>query len=463
MQTISFPKPFRFGVADADLQVIGEAHTLKEEQSTPTMWHHFAKTSGKCFRNDSPLEGIDRYHHWRQDIEEMKKMGITHYRTSISMSRILKENGEVNANAIAWYTTYFQALKKAGISIMATLYHWELPQYLTGQGGWKNRKTIDVFVSHTKTVVQQLGEYIDDYLLLNEPWCSSLLSYHLGIHAPGETDLKSGLLAAHHLLLAQGVAFAEAKKIDKTLKIGTTFNVQPSYAATADPNDQKAAQYADGYFNRWFFDPLFMGKYPEDMVELYGKQMPKVTQEDLKIIHIGKNLSTMGINYYRGDIVKWNDTVDVRYESVTIPDGLTNDLNWPIFIPPHYPSGLYDILTQLYYAYRPFGLPEMMITENGMAQYASWDGKSAVVEDARRIHYISAHLKQVHDAILRGIPVTGYYAWTLMDNYEWAEGYKPNSCFGMIFVDRKTMQRVWKKSAYWYQKLIASHVLEVSA
>src|SRR3989344_4870747 len=281
MNSIVFPSDFRFGVADADLQVIGEDNTIREEGSEKTMWYNFAQHSGKVHDHATPGIGIDRYHRWRQDIEIMKAMGAKHYRTSVSMSRTLFRNGQVNAKAIAWYTNYFKALKRAGIAIYVTLYHWELPLYLHEQGGWTNKKTTDVFVKHARTVAQNLGEYIEEYFILNEPWCSAMLSYHLGIHAPGETNLARALLAAHHLLLAQGAAYETIRAVSKSANISTVVNTETSYAYSADPKDIKAAKRSDGYFNRWFLDPLFIGKYPADMVNLYGKAMPNISTSDL--------------------------------------------------------------------------------------------------------------------------------------------------------------------------------------
>jgi beta-glucosidase len=454
---VSFPPSFAFGVADADLQVIGEDHTLREEQSEKTMWYDFGQNSGRVHENATPGPGVDRYHLWKSDIEIMKSLGVRHYRTSVSMSRILKENGEPNPKTITWYTNYFKALKKAGIAIYATLYHWELPLYLHKTGGWKNPKTIDVFLKHTQTVAKELGEYIDEYFILNEPWCASLLSYHLGIHAPGEKSLASGLLASHHLLLAQGRTYNILKSIDKTLKVSTVFNTETAYPYSQNPKDVTAAKRADGYFNRWFFDPLFLGAYPSDMVELYDKAMPKTTKEELKEIHIGDKLYTMGINYYCGRLNKWDDTAELGYTSVLDPKGPTNDLGWPICIPPAYPEGFYDMLTQTWDRYKDHGLKRMLITENGMALKSELTGDG--IRDARRVEYLREHIRQVHKAMESGIPVEGYFAWTLMDNYEWAEGYKPNSCFGMIYVDRNTMKRILKDSALWYADVMKSHAI----
>ena len=456
---LSFPKKFTLGVADADLQVIGENAVRKEEKSQPTMWYHFAQSSGKCFQNDTPGIGIDRFHRWRQDIDIMKQIGIKHYRTSVSMSRILKQNGETNGNAITWYKNYFKALKRAGIHIYATLYHWELPLFMHEQGGWKNPKTIDLFVKHAQAVVNNLGEYIDEYFVLNEPWCASMLSYHQGVHAPGEKNLADALLAAHNLLIAQGVAFRAMKHIDKRLNVGTVVNTEPAYAYSTDSKDIEAAKRANGYFNLWFWDPIFLGKYPEYMVELYGKAMPKISAADMATIKIGKEMYTFGTNYYCGDVAQYNPKKDLQYSPHINPKGQTNDLGWPIFTPPYYPEGLYDMLQQVWYSYKDHGLKRLYITENGIANYTPWDGKEKIVNDDRRISYYRVHLQQVHKAIRRGIPVAGYFAWTLMDNYEWAEGYRPQSCFGMIHVDRKTLQRVWKKSAIWYQNVLRTNTL----
>jgi beta-glucosidase len=447
-----FPSSFRFGVADADLQVIGEKYTRAEEQSERTMWSYFAETSGKCFQNQGPEEGVDRYHLWEQDIELMKQLGIKHYRTSVSMNRILKENGDVNQKAVAWYTNYFKGLKNAGISIYATLYHWELPLYLHKIGGWKNRKTVEIFVKHASAVVKYLGEYIDEYFILNEPWCASMLSYHIGGHAPGETDLHGAIMASHHLLLAQGMAFRALKAIDKHLPVSTVVNVETSYAYSPDKKNIEAARHSDGYFNRWFLDPLYLGTYPEDMVRLYGNAMPKISNDDLKTIAVGKDLLTLGINYYCGRIIAHDPKAPLGYAAKNVDGAEVNDLGWPIFVPPYYPEGLYDILQQLYYSYHSYGLKRMYITENGMALKTS-------IKDQRRVEYYQTHISQVYKAITRGIPVAGYFAWTLMDNYEWAEGYRPKSCFGMVHVDRKTMKRIPKSSALWYAGVMKTNSL----
>jgi beta-glucosidase len=453
-EVITFPKEFRFGVADADLQVLGEDQARANEGSEPSMWYAFADKTGL----ETPGIGSDRYNRWREDIDHMREMGVKHYRTSISMARTLHRNGEVNLQAIEWYKSYFKALRDAGISIYATLYHWELPQHLQEMGGWINREAVTTaFLRHTQAVVEHLGQWIEEYFILNEPWCSSFLSYYLGIHAPGKQheshkeNLREAVVAAHHLLLAQGLAFRRIKELAPQAKVSTVFNVQPAYLPSPSPENSLAAQYGDGYFNGWFFDPLFLGHYPEQIVELYGEDsMPPGYQDDMEVIKVGDKLHSMGINYYRGALyISSRGAVPIK--EVKYEGGLTNHLDWPIFEPPLYPEGLYDILQQIYYSYRAHGLKRMYITENGIALDTSWDD--------RRIEYLAKHLSQLHKALLRGIPLEAYFTWTLLDNYEWAEGYSARSSFGLIHVDRPSLKRTWKQSAYWYRDLMKTHVL----
>lgn len=451
-----FPNDFIFGVADADLQVIGEQNTLENEGSCLTMWSHFAKTSGKCHQDESPMIGVDRYHRWAEDVGLISALGVSAYRCSISMSRLLTERGTVNEKAVAWYRQYFQALKDANIKVYATLYHWELPQFLQEKGGWKQRDTVNWLVKHGLAAMEAFGDIVQDFFVLNEPWCAAMQSYHLGIHAPGEENLQGALLAAHHMLLAQGMIVREAKVRFPQIRIGTVYNVQTNYAASTDAADREACARSEAYFNDLFFEPTYFGRYPKKLIELCGAQMPIFSEADLEIICVGRLLDYHGINYYNGAMNTLDETKPLGYGSIVDEALGTNDLGWPVFVPPHYPEGLYDILTQLHDRYREAGLSNIMITENGMALSAGWDGSSEVVADPRRVEYFKAHLAQAHKAILKGVPLTAYFAWTLMDNYEWAEGYRPESCFGMVYVDRNTLQRVPKQSYYWYQALARS-------
>lgn len=427
------------------------------ENSNQTMWNAFAKRGG-TFQNQSTDEGIDRFSLWKKDVEFMKNIGLKHYRTSISMSRTLNKDNTVNLKAIKWYRTYFKELKKHNIKIYATLYHWELPQYLYEKGGWTNTQTIDTYLQHVRTTIQELGDLIDVYFLMNELWCISMNSYYHGIHAPGEKSLHHALQIAHNLLLAQGLGFEIIKKINQNAQIGTVSNARPVYPFTQSDTDKKAAIKADGVFNRWFLDPLFKGSYPQDIIELYGKQLPDFPKSDFKTIKVGHKLDMFGVNFYRGKFVQKAKT-PLGYEDIIKPHTLTNDLGWPITIRPNYPDCLYDMLTIFYKRYKTHGLKNIYITENGMAQSTPWNGKDSMIKDHRRIYYYQEHLIQVHKAIKSGIPVKGYFAWTLMDNYEWEHGYKPESAFGLIHVDRKTLKRIPKLSYFWYKEVIKTRQL----
>lgn len=456
LQNFQFPKNFKFGIADADLQVIGEKHTLKYEKSEPTMWTHFAQTSGKVFNNQTPLEGIDRYHQWKTDIDVMKKLGVKHYRTSVSMSRTMTRERKPNEKALFWYRNYFQHLKKNGFTIYTTLYHWELPQYLSEKGGWKNRITADYLVEHAKIVYKYLGEFIEEYFILNEPYQSTIESYHMGCHAPGEENLKGALAAVHHTLLAQGMVFHTLKNLDKKLKVSTVYNPRITYAASSSPEDLKAALFAFGYQTGIFTDPLYLGKYPEYMMEIFEGIMPKIHEGDMEIIKVGSGLHAFGVNFYRGTINQYDKKNEIKFSEVRFPQGITNGLGWPVNIPPTYPESFYDLLGELYHRYESYGMKRIYITENGTC----WNdrvGKDGIIDDEFRIFYIREHLKQIAKAILARIPIKGYFLWTLMDNYEWDLGYKPGSNFGIVHIDRPTLKRIPKKSFYWYKKIVETN------
>lgn len=308
-------------------------------------------------------------------------------------------------------------------------------------------------MKHALAAMECFGDVVEDCFVLNEPWCAAMQSYHLGIHAPGEEDIYGALLSAHHMLLAQGMIVREAKLRFPYLRVGTVYNVQTRYAATSAAEDQEASARANAYFNDLFFESTYLGRYPQKLEEIFGEKMPEFSKSDMEIICVVELLDYHGINYYNGALNRLDPAQALGYSTVVEKNLGINDLGWPIFVAPHYPEGLYDILTELYDRYREVGMSNLMITENGMALSSEWDGVSEIVADPKRIEYVKAHLAQAHKAILRGVPLTGYFAWTLMDNYEWAEGYRPESCFGMVHIDRDSLQRISKESYYWYQAL----------
>jgi beta-glucosidase len=457
LQNFQFPKDFTFGIADADLQVIGEKYTLKEEKSEPSIWLHFSKIPGKTYEGQTPLEGIDRYNRWKDDLKIVKDLGTKHVRLSVSISRTMTRDKKPNQKALDWYKEYFSSMRKMGIKIYVTLYHWDLPQYLSEMGGWKNRKITEYLVEHAKIVYNSLNDYIEEYFILNEPFQFTFESYHNGVHAPGEKNLKGALAAVHNAMLSQGMIFRTLKSMDKKIKLSTAYNPSVTYAATPSQEDIKAANYAWGYHTGMFTDPLYLGKYPDNMMEIFDGKMPKIEKDDMEIMKVGAGLHSFGVNYYRGRTAKYDPKSDNRYKEVRFEQGVKNGLGWPVYIPPTYQEGLYDLLRELYHRYNSHGMKRLAITENGTCCKDEFDEKGQINDDFR-IFYVREHFKQIAKAILGGIPVTGYFIWTLMDNFEWDCAHNPQSSFGLVYIDRKkNLKRIPRKSFYWFKKVIQTN------
>lgn len=448
------PKDFKLGIADADLQVVSEDVARKREDSLETMWMRYCRDR----KMDTPGPAIDRYSRWKEDADLLLALGVKDYRTSVSMARTLNETGDVNEKAIDWYKQYFSYLHKNGVRIYATLYHWELPQYLYEEGGWKLPKITEIFKKHAMTVYERLGEYIEEYFILNEPRCASLVAHYLGDHAPGEHNLATALEVAHRLLYAQAEVVDELVKTNPSAKLSTALNIGPRYAKDLSDENIYAAQLLDEHKNGWFLDPVFLGKYPEALAQVYGDAMPQRFLNEAKYLKVSDKLHSLGVNYYRGDIA-FASSNELGFDKMLSPEGETSDLGWGLFWEPAYRNGLYDILIQTYARYRDQGLKRIYITENGTAV----DTKNKPTEDEKRIRFMNKHLHMVMQAKQIGVPVFGYFPWTFMDNFEWAEGYRSDSSFGMVYIDRKTMERIPKKSYFWYQSLIRNRVLIADA
>ncbi len=456
------PNDFIIGVGDSDLQVVGEKFSRKEEDSQATMWRQYARESGRVYRNDTPDRAVDRFHRWEEDVDLITSLGFKHYRTSVSWSRLLNKDQSVNQDALEWYQKLFRRLRGNGIRIYATLYHWELPAHIHEEGGWKNRSTAQAFCEHARIAVTELGEWMDEVFILNEPWCSSHNSYFLGHHAPGEGNLRDSLLAAHHLLLAQGIATATIREVVPDLPVGTVYNIEPAFAYTETDDDRFAAQLANEFFNDWFFQPLYEGTYPEALREQYGAKCPVFDPEDMEMIRVGDQLATMGINYYQSKVVRRCFENALGYLPVRLPHEETNELGWSVSVPPIYPEGLRIGLERLHQRYSEHGLTRMLVTENGYAGSGNDAPNSPVLDDPLRIQFHENHLHQVMSAREGGVPVDGYFAWTLLDNYEWAEGYRPEARFGLVHVDRDTLDRAPKASAEWFKGLNGMRAERVS-
>lgn len=440
MTHITFPAGFRWGSATSSFQIEGAAF---EDGRSMSIWDTFCRTPGKVANGDNGDVACDHYHRYPQDVDLMAEMGLQMYRFSIAWPRILPNGiGEVNAAGLDFYDRLVDTLLAKNMDLYATLYHWDLPQALQDAGGWPNRMIVDAFVNYADVVTRRLGDRVQNWATHNEPWCISFLSHELGIHAPGATDLRQALAAAHHVLLSHGLAMPVIRANgNANTKAGIVLNQTWADPINDTPEDRAAAWRRDGNFNRWFLDPIFKGAYPADMVELYTDYMPEIQANDMNAMTAP--LDYLGINFYNRDVVGEGDgdgLLRLRYEK---PAGEYTAMNWEVR-----PESLYEVLTRIQRDYAP---PPIYITENGAA-YDDVVADDGQVYDPRRLAYVQGHLHSVHRAIEAGVPVKGYFVWSLMDNFEWAEGY--NKRFGVVYVDFETQQRTLKQSALWYAQVI---------
>ncbi len=380
----------------------------------------------------------NHYHLYREDVALLKKLGVDSYRFSLAWPRILpRGRGRVNQKGLDFYKRLLAELEAAKIHSAATLYHWDLPQALEDEGGWLNRDTAKYFADYAALVFEELEDYVDLWITLNEPWCSAYLGYGSGEHAPGKRGLPNYFRAAHHLLLAHGLSLAVYRELGSAADIGITLNLIPQYAAGASAPDRKAAEAADCFQNRWYLEPILKGAYPQDVPEYLKLVSGHIEPGDLSII--GQPLDFLGVNYYSRGIIK---AAEGRLFESCRPQGPVTEMGWEI-----YPQGLYDLLMRLKNDYGPIPL---YITENGAAfKDELVDGR---ILDQARAAYLKEHFAQGARAIKDGVNLRGYYVWSLLDNFEWSFGYERR--FGLIYVDFKTQARVLKDSALWYRSFL---------
>jgi beta-glucosidase len=444
---MNFPTNFRWGTATAAFQIEGAA---SEDGRGQSIWDDFCRKPGAVMNGDTGDIACDHYHRWKEDIKLIKELGIPNYRFSIAWPRILpKGSGKVNQPGIDFYNRIIDQLLDSGIHPLVTLYHWDLPSALTD--AWLNRGVVDAFADYTQIVARAFGDRVKNWVTINEPWCASFLSYKLGIHAPGMHDLYKAFVAAHHLLLAHGKVVPILRSECKDAHVGIALNLSPFYPFTDSPADCEAARYGDGELARWFLDPLYGRKYPTDIIAdmqkagIFKSSTPEfIHPGDFEII--AAPMDYVALNYYSRNVVKANPNHSEdpsRFEFGSNPSVPRTDIGWEV-----YPPGLYEVIARVHNDYRP---QEIIISENG-ASYADGPDSDGSVHDQRRIDYLDAHIRQVGKAIEAGIPVSGYYLWSLMDNFEWSMGYSQR--FGIIHVDYETQKRTIKDSAFWYSELI---------
>ena len=423
---------FIFGVATAAFQIEGAADSRE-----PCIWDTFCAEPGRIRDGSDGLVACDHLNRWRDDIELISGLGVDAYRFSVAWGRVIRADGSVNQAGLQFYLDLLAELEARQIKAFVTLYHWDLPQYLQDQGGWLNRDTAYRFAEYAEVVSQTFGDKVYSYATLNEPFCSAYLGYEAGIHAPGEQNRQHGRQAAHHLLLAHGLALQVLRRNCPQALNGIVLNFSPCFAATEAKADQQAAWLADQYHNQWYLQPLMEGSYPDLSAYLAPAEWPQIAEGDLQII--AQPLDFLGINYYTRTV--FTAGKDDWFHDVKPTQPPLTDMGWEI-----YPQGLTEILLQLHQRYP---LPPVYITENGAAMVDQLvDGE---VQDADRLAYYQSHLVATEQAIAAGVNVRGYFAWSLLDNFEWAEGYAKR--FGIVYVDYASQQRIVKASGRALQQL----------
>jgi beta-glucosidase len=438
-----FPDDFVWGAATAAYQIEGAA---AEDGRSESIWDRFSRTPGKVLNGDTGDVACDHYHRLAEDVALMRALNLQAYRFSIAWPRILPDGrGRINNPGLAYYDRVVDAVLAAGITPWATLYHWDLPQLLEDAGGWPNRATADAFVEYVDAVSRRLGDRVKHWITLNEPWCSAFLGYYTGHHAPGRTDPADSLAAAHTLLLAHGKAVPVVRRNSPGSSVGITLNLAQPYAATESEADRAANRRYEGFFNRWYLDPLYGRGYPTDMVGLYGPMAPVVEPGDYETIAAPTDF--LGLNYYAPTFIRDDRSSPPLY---TADAGLVGAertaMDWIV-----YPDGLRDLLVAVSKEY-PTG--PLYVTENGAA-YPDPDPVGDRVADPKRLRYYVGHLAAARQAILDGAPLKGYFAWSLLDNFEWAFGYTRR--FGITHVDFATQKRTIKDSGRWYSRAIAAN------
>ena len=427
---------------------------MSEDGRAPSVWDRFAALPGATYQGQTGEIAADHYHRMEEDVALLAKLNLSAYRFSLSWPRILPQGtGTVNARGLDFYDRLVDALLARGISPLATLYHWDLPVALQDRGGWLARDTAYAFAEYAEVVARRLGDRVQWWLTHNEPWCSAYLGYAEGIHAPGLRDKQSAVNVGHHILLSHGLAVPRMRAhLSSSAQVGIALDFYPTYAVDEQPASLLAVKNADTFRNRWFLDPLFLGRYPDGLFSGLGVMPPPAHEDDFSVI--STPIDFLGVNYYSRMIVrspadpvtKHTESSDGFEEIKQIPGASYTEMGWEVF-----PDGLANILTRIYREYAP---KAMVVTESGAAFNDHWNGNDAV-HDQQRIDYLQQHIATVAGVIRQGLPIKGYIVWSFLDNFEWSEGYRKR--FGLVYVDYPTQQRIVKESGHWYADFIKQH------
>jgi beta-glucosidase len=444
----AFPKEFFWGVATAAYQIEG---AWKEDGKGESIWDRFSHTVGLVKGGETGDVACNSYHRYKEDIEIARKMNLNSYRFSISWPRIQATgSGKPNQKGIDYYKRLTDALLEAKIRPLATLYHWDLPQTLEDAGGWPNRDLAARFSEYADILGRALGDRITHWCIFNEPWVFTMLGYAWGIHAPGRKSFPDFLKASHVVNIAQGQAFRALKAANSQLAVGTAFSVSHCQPATSSEADRQAAERAHALGNIWFLHPPLKGEYPAAFVGSNPLEQMGVRSGDMELIRAP--LDFLGINYYRRTMIsakppgQGEDATGVH--SFDGHEGPLTDFAWEVW-----PDGFYELLMRFT---REYNRPVMEVTENGCS-YLDGPDEQGRIPDERRITFLRGYLGAMARAMKDGANIRGYHCWSLMDNFEWAEGYTQR--FGLTYVDFRTQKRTIKDSGKWYANLASTGVL----
>jgi beta-glucosidase len=440
-----FPKDFLWGSATASYQIEGAWNADGKGES---IWDRFSHTVGKVKGGDTGDVACDSYHRYKEDIEIAKKLNIKSYRLSVSWPRIQADGtGKPNPKGLDYYKRVTDTLREANIRPLVTLYHWDLPQPLQEAGGWPNRDIVGRFTDYTEIVTRALSDRVSNWCIFNEPWVFVFLGYSLGIHAPALKDFAAAMRASHVVNIAQGQAFKAMKAINPKFQVGSAFSVANCEPATSSAEDKAAADRAHAIGNIWFVNPALQGEYPKAFPAGNPYDLMGVKPGDMELCKAP--LDYLGINYYRRQLISaitpgsGEDSRGVHSFDAT--EGPLTDFAWEVW-----PDSFYELLMRFT---REYDKPRLEITENGCS-YVDAPDVHGRVPDQRRIDFMRGYISALGRSIKDGAKVTAYHHWSLLDNFEWAEGYSQR--FGLTYIDFRDQRRIIKDSGYWYGKLAGS-------
>ena len=440
LQRADFDSDFAWGCATSAYQIEGATGVDGRVES---IWDRFNTQPGNIRDGSGGEIACDHYHRWREDLDIARDLGLNAYRFSIAWPRIFSGKGcRPNPKGLAFYSQLVDGMLERGLQPWATLYHWDLPQYLQDSGGWQKRDTVASFVEFAHAMSQHLGDRVKNWITHNEPWCASIHGNFEGVHAPGIKDFKTALQVCHHILLSHGQAIPVVKANVPEAKVGIALSLHPLSAASDRAEDIAATARHDGLRNRWFLDPLYGRGYPADIQEWCHADLPNIKVGDLEVIATPTDF--LGVNYYFPEIIAYAPGAAPVDSRVVVSEKVERTaFGWEVS-----PQGLTILLKRIEEDYQP---GDIYITENG-STYEDVVADDGEIYDADRRHYLIRHLGATKNAIAQGIKIKGYFVWSLLDNFEWAEGYtRP---FGLAHVDFVTQRRKIKQSGKWYRTFL---------